>query len=272
MDPKFLDADGIEDSFSTLNADGMASIYFQCSPDNDGTYHPGDNFKITAICGDSSHVSGITTTWKKMRIEYDCFSGCDLPDTAWWVMERIYKGENLSCFGSLDNDRNPYIEVNKSLAMRSDVSITPIVIDTTVATLSDFRQTYRNNSEKYPLYLVAADTLKDFPYALGLTWTPADNITNKVSFVFVQSIYNRYFTLHSLDSIDLRIGCTAAHELGHFAAYLHDTTGALGYEHFSLNCLMVYRNFTEILTEPRFCDSCVYHFRGNPKKRGPIIF
>lgn len=268
---------------------GRVSFWIRVYPDKEGTYHPGDNYEIKGeLRGeDATAYTPTFYTWKKMRIEYDYFTGCELPDTSWWVIEKVYSGEDL--IGNYDPSRNPYVEFKndkehllKDNEISEDIYLPDPSVPTNIATWYNnvrekIRNTYRDywDTGRWPFYLVAADSIDTTGCAiLGHAYWPFrdpnvayPDSTNMVSLIYVKKCEE----WEDLGYTGLT-GVVTAHELGHFIAYLKDYN-IEPWEHSSQSCLMnTQQGFNNLLADPRFCSKCIYHIRGNPRKRGPLVF
>ena len=234
---------------------------------------------MTGIISSDTFHSDIVSGWKMMRIEYDRFSGINLPDTAWWVIEQVYSGFN---FGeSLDFNRTPYVEFREdTIHLLEDDSISPhpqIRWNYLHTDLKNVRDVYRSQVlDDWPFYLVAADSITGAKKAGQTYWPHAFNetdTTNMMSILYIATIQDWADSIGlSTDTTNLWIGIATAHELGHFSVYLADYPDSTQ-AHSTNQCLMNGSRFLEDqISEPRFCPKCIYYLRGNPRKRGPIVF
>ncbi len=106
-------------SMTHFDEKGYRRVFLRVYPDDKGIYHSGDNYlveiKFYDTLGQEHKFERELACWKKLRIECDYFEGC-LPEdtTCWWVVKRIYRGEDLTQSPSPDPNRNPYIRFEPS--------------------------------------------------------------------------------------------------------------------------------------------------------------
>jgi len=265
--------------------DGRVSLFMRVYPDDHPwhRYHPGDNFIIRCVIGDTAYYSDIVYSWKKMRIEYDYMEGCTLSAVGLTALKRVYNGENIYTGGSIDFNHRTYLEFKdeSTYFFRSDTNLNRETWDfnNIQYDVGSFWALNRSNSDNYPLYHVGACSLENVPRTKEIFGIAICSVTDTsydywFSSVFVSKIMN-YFS-SELNSWQLKtiIGLVSSHELGHFIAKLEEAYDGTGYEHVdSLHCIMC--SATQMSQNLRdeenmfFCPACIFRFRGNMYIGGP---
>jgi hypothetical protein len=263
--------------------DGRVSLFMRVYPDISSYqgYHPGDNFSIQCVIGDTAYYSDTIYAWKRMRIEYDYMEGCTLSTVGFTTIERAFKGENVIYGGNRDYNHCTYLEFRDDSRQdsihlwRSDKNFTSYVFED-LNSVTDFYEQYRDNSTDYPFYVVGACSLLSHPKTFGITLFFVNTKNPFISSVFVPKIINNY--RGSLTSLNLKtmIGLVTCHELGHFAARLTDAFEEPEDHVDADRCIMNDIDHIELNLNYGqnmfFCPACIYRFRGNMYVGGPQVF
>ncbi len=279
------------ETFST-DENGDVTLFMRVYPDKSfyEGYHPGDNFSIQCVFGDTAYYSDTIYAWKKMRIEYDYMEGCTLSTVGFNTIERAFKGDSI--FGKFDKDslnHRTYLEFRDDSKQdsihlwKSDKNLTREVFDFDIfeQEVTNFWALHRSNSDNYPFYLVGACSVKNAPrkiYGCSAYSLSADSslVSYFISCVFISKIINKFSG--SLNSWQLKtlIGLVSSHELGHFAAKLTDAYEEPWDHTDAVHCLMADGDqMAQNLKNNQnmfFCPACIYCFRGNMYIMGPQIF
>lgn len=246
-------------------------------------YHPGDNFFIQCVLGDTAYYSDTIYAWKKMRIEYDYMEGCTLSTVGFTTIERVFKGENIFSGGNRDYNHCTYLEFRDDSRQdsihlwKSDKNLTSYAFED-LNSVDDFYERHRDDSTNYPFYLVGAYSLESSPKAYGICRKKGsgDAYTPYISCVFVHRIINKFGTELTSWQLKALIGLVASHELGHFATKLTDAYEEPWDHTDSAHCVMTdVEATTNNLRHGEnmfFCPACIHRFRGNMYVEGPQVF
>jgi hypothetical protein len=283
-----------ESEFLT-DENGDVEIFMRVYPDDSDYqgYHPGDNFIINCVVGDTGYLSDTTyplTSWKKMRIEYDYMEGCTLSTVGFTTIERAFKGQDID--GGIDKDslnHRTYLEFRDDSRQdsihlwKSDKNLSREVFDFDIfeQEVTNFWALNRSDPDNYPFYLVGACSVKNAPeriYGSCAYTLSADSLvyTYFISCAYISKIINNFSG--SLDEWQLKtlIGLVSSHELGHFAAKLVDAYLEPQDHTDAVHCLMTDGDqMAQNLKNNQnmfFCPVCIYRFRGNMYIMGPQIF
>jgi len=275
------------DSIATsyTNFEGKSLVWMKIYPDDVSGYHPGDNYLVSAVAANDTFSREIFTR-KRMKIEYDYMNGCNLPDTAWWMVKQIYAGYNLDAL--LNYNRLPYVNFNKDTIhlKESESNLSVEVFNSVTEIYPDFWNTHRNKSDSlnFPFYIVGAcsvttELAQQHPElaGLGATFFMIQGLKKRPLISIVWTPWAKDYPSGwpfpiTADSVDLFVGCVAAHELGHYGARLVDYEEDPN-EHYSSDCLMNgLKDPGLTIMEPRFCYICIYRYRGNMYIEGDPIF
>ncbi|RKZ26590.1 hypothetical protein DRQ20_02590 [bacterium] len=277
-----------------------AKMYMRAYPDYFGTYHPGDNFKITLRTETGHETTFVVFTVKTLHIEYDFMEDCVIRKSSWSIVNSIFSGEKNDFVR--DPNKDTYIRLyygslnylfpddtikeDISFPNRLNLSLYQAWNDTVrERILYTYRNYgYYNNSDTlYPVYVVSVDSVEDDPdgYAkpAGSTYWPwldqnnphPEDSLNMVSVIYIKWCEN-YCEYRGLD-LSLYVGSVIAHELGHFICYLRDAN-FYTWEHTG-PCIMNYDTLMTWVEDgklPYFCSKCIYYLRKNPRSRGPVVF
>ena len=280
-----------ESDFLT-DEDGNVEIFMRVYPDNSDYegYHPGDNFVICCVVGDTGYLSDTTyplTSWKKMRIEYDYMEGCTLSTIGFTTIERAFKGENILYGGSRNYNHCTYLEFKEDSThlFRSDANINSYAFDFTKLELQmkEFFASYRSDSIQYPFYHIGAcslaytpDTLNIHGQCLYRISMDSLNYTPYMSTVYISKIINDFDGELTEWQLKAAIGLISSHELGHFAAQLTDAYLEPGDHTDPAYCIMIHSgNIAENMrygNNMYFCPACIRLIRGVMYVRGPQVF
>jgi len=267
---------------------GRVRLFMCVYPDNSiyQGYHPGDNFGIRCVIGDTAYYSDINnplTSWKKIRIEYDYMEGCTLTTVGFTTIERAFKGENILKGGNRDYNHCTYLEFKDDSRQdsihlwRSDKDLTRFAFNN-ANHMYYFYLDYRDDSTNYPFYFVGACSLQSHPNAAGVCLFDTSGFirTPFMSSVFVPKIINVCSGSLNPNDLEKMIGLIAVHELGHFAAKLTDAYLEPQDHTDTTNCFMAGAKWPlQNLINGKnmfFCPACIRRFRGNMYIEGPQVF
>jgi len=233
----------------------------------------------------------------RCKVEYDRLVGCEIPARSWNMAANYFYKYPLD-----RNDYNhlTYIEFDTTseyILEDEIISARHISADSLQIHAKSIRDEYKNAGRlRWRVYVCAMDSLRkdETVYGVkvfGYTYWPhsygEQDTSNTAAFVFVKRIYEFASNLDSVppDSIIKEfIGMVLTVELGRAIAYLKSywedpaehIVDPSGYCYCIMNEAQsaIMLEWWYWMWHPDllyFCEKCIYHFRGNPRKRGPIV-